>query len=110
LILNTKGCKIVEKLHACQNTWNTLKYTTIKTWEFKLLDHFHAGMNLSLHHAIMLIPYPTSKEFTLFHSMDKSQFKMCHVLTVLKSAKSDGRAMIAGLWLLTAMFTPSYSI
>jgi len=77
--------------------WNTLKYTTIKTWEFKLLDHFHAGVNLLLHHTIMLIPHPTNKKFTLFHSVDKSCFETCHILTVLKSAESYGRALIASL-------------
>jgi len=46
-ILNTKGQKNMEKLCACQNAWNTLKYTAIKTCEFELLDHFHAGVNLS---------------------------------------------------------------
>ena len=96
-ILNTKGRKNAEKLRACQNAWVTLKYTVIKTWEFELLDHFHAGANLSLREAIMSIPHPTNKKFTLFHSVDKSRFEPCHVLTVLKSAESYGRAMIAGL-------------
>jgi len=45
-ILNTKGRKNAEKLCTCQNAWITLKYTTIKTWEFELLDHFHTGVNL----------------------------------------------------------------
>jgi len=45
----------------------------------------------------MSIPHLTNKKFTLFHSVDKSCFKACHILTVLKSAESYGRAMIAGL-------------
>jgi len=69
----------------------------IKTWEFKLHDHLRARVNLSLHDAIMSIPHLTNKKFTLFHSVDKSQFETCHILTVLKSAESYGRAMIAGL-------------
>jgi len=96
-ILNTKGQKNVEKLQACQNAWNTLKYMVIKTWEFKLLDHFHTGINLSWRDAIMSIPHPTNKKFTLYHLVDKSCFEQCHILTVLKSAESYGLAMIAGL-------------
>jgi len=96
-ILNTKGRKNAEKLQACQNTWNTLKYTIIKTWEFELLDHFHTGVNHSLQDAIMSIPHPTNKKFTLYHSVDKSRFEQCHILTVLKSAESYRWAMIAGL-------------
>jgi len=69
----------------------------IKTWEFKLLDHFHTGINLSLCNAIMSIPYLTNKKFTLYHLVDKSQFEQCHILTVLKSAEFYGWAMIAGL-------------
>jgi len=38
LVLNRKGCKSVDKLRACQNTWNTSKLICIKTWEIKLLD------------------------------------------------------------------------
>jgi len=96
-ILNTKGRKNAEKLQACQNAWVTLKYTVIKTWEFELLDHFHAGANLSLCNAIMSILHLMNKKFTLFHLVDKSRFEACHILTVLKSAESYGRAMIAGL-------------
>jgi len=66
-------------------------------WEFELLDHFHAGINLLLCQAIMSIPHPTNKKFTLFHSIDKSHFETCHILMVLKSAESYGHAMIAGL-------------
>jgi len=66
-------------------------------WEFKLLDHFHAGINLSLHQAIMSIPHLTNKKFTLFHLIDKSRFETCHVLTVLKSAESYRCAMIVSL-------------
>jgi len=96
-ILNTKGRKNADKLRACQNAWVTLKYTIIKTWEFELWDHFDARVNLSLRDAIMSIPHPTNKKFTLFHSVDKSRFEACHILTILKSAESYGRAMIAGL-------------
>jgi len=67
-----------------------MKYTIIKTWEFELLDHFHASINLSLQDAIMSIPHPTNKKFTLFHSVDKSRFEACHILMVLKSAESYG--------------------
>jgi len=97
MILNTKGWKNAEKLQACQNVWNTLKYTTIKMWEFELLDHFHAGINLSLCQAIMSIAHPTNKKFTLFHLIDRSQFKTCHILTVLKSAELYRQVMIMGL-------------
>jgi len=69
---------------------------TIKTWEFKLLNHFHAGINLSLCDTIMSIPHLTNKKFT-FHLVDKSRFKTCHILMVLKLAELYGRAMIAGL-------------
>jgi len=96
-ILNTKGKKNAKKLWASQNAWNTLKYTTIKTWEFELLDHFHVGINLSLHQAIMSIPHPTNKKFSLVHSIDKGRFETCHVLTILKSAETYRQAMIAGL-------------
>ncbi len=96
-ILNTKGRKNADKLQACQNAWVTLKYTIIKTSEFELLDHFHVGVNLSLRDTIMSIPHPTNKKFTLFHLVDKSQFETCHILTVLKSVESYGRAMITGL-------------
>jgi len=97
-ILNTKGRKNADKLQACQNAWVTLKYMIIKTWEFELLNHFHAGINLSLHNAIMSIPHPTNKKFTLFHLVDKSRFETCHILTtVLKLLEVYGRAMIAGL-------------
>jgi len=89
-ILNTKGWKNAKKLRACQNTWNSLKHMVIKMWEFELLDHYHAGINLLLWQAIMSIPHPTNKKFTLFHLIDKSQFEACHLLAILKSAKSYG--------------------
>jgi len=38
LVLNMKGQKNVDKLHACQNTWNKTKLIYIKTWEIELLD------------------------------------------------------------------------
>jgi len=60
-IFNTKAWKNTEKLWACQNSWNTR----------------------------LLCPSSTpSINFTLFHSIDKCQFKICHILTVLKLAKS----------------------
>jgi len=37
-VLNLKGQKNVDKLRACQNNWNRMKLTFIKTWEIKLLD------------------------------------------------------------------------
>jgi len=83
-ILKTKGWKNVEKLWACQNAWNTLKYTTIKILEFEMLDYFHTGINLLLCQATLLMPCPTNKKFTLFHSINKSHFKTCHSLTVLR--------------------------
>jgi len=55
------------------------------------------GINLSLCQVIMTLHHPSNKKFALFHLVDKSQFKTCHVLTVLKSAKSYAHAMIAGL-------------
>jgi len=39
----------------------------------------------------------TNKKFGLFHSIDKHFREKCHVLTVLKSAKSLAHAMIAAM-------------
>jgi len=74
-----------------------LKHTTIKTWEFNLLNHFHVGVNLSLCHTIMSIPHPANKKFTLFHSVDKSHFETCHILMVLELVGLFAHAMISAL-------------
>jgi len=52
-------------------------------------------MNLRM--AMMSIPHPSNNKFALFHTIDRHWIKKCHVLTVLKSAESYARAMIAGM-------------
>jgi len=41
-VLNIEGCKNMDKLQACQNTWINSKLIIIKTWEIKLLDSQNA--------------------------------------------------------------------
>jgi len=96
-VLNLKGRKNVDKLRACQNNWNQTKLTFIKTWEIKLLDSQSGLLGLSLRDVMMSIRHPTNAKFALFHSIDKSWREACHILTVLKSAKSYAHAMISAL-------------
>jgi len=96
-VLNMKGRANVERLRACQNTWNTSKLAYIKTWEIELLDHYNGDLKLSLRGAMMTIKHPTNAKFNLFHSIDRHRLEKCHMLTVLKSAESAARAMIAAM-------------
>jgi len=96
-VLNLKGCKNVDKLHACQNNWNQMKLTYIKTWEIELLDSHSGLLSLLLRDAMMSIHHPTNEKFALFHSIDKSWREACHILMVLKSAESYAHAMISAL-------------
>jgi len=47
--------------------------------------------------AMMSLRHPTNNKFALFHSIDNHWIKKCHVLTVLKSAEFQARAMSAGI-------------
>jgi len=97
MILNTKGRENADRLRACQNTWLAEKVTIIKTWEIELLDQYNLQVQMSLRTAMMSLPHPTNNKFALFHSIDRHWIEKCHVLTVLKSAESHARAMIAGM-------------
>jgi len=97
LVLNLKGWKNVHKLRACQNNWNRMKLTYIKTWEIELLDSCSGLLGMSLWDAMMSIHHPTNEKFALFHSIDKSWRETCHILMVLKSAESYAHAMISAL-------------
>jgi len=94
--LNTKGRTNAEWLRACQNTWLAKKLTIIKTWEIEL-DHYNLHMKMSLQMAMMSLHHPTNSKFALFHSINWHWIEKCHVLMVFKSAKSQARAMIAGM-------------
>jgi len=52
---------------------------------------------MSLWDAMMSIWHPTNSKFALFHLVDKLQHKQCHILMVLKVAKSYAHAMILAL-------------
>jgi len=82
LLLNQKGQKNVEKLQACQNSWTMSKLVFTRTWEIELLDSDDDMIQMTLHQAMMTICHPTNNKFTLFHSIDKSQFENCHLLMV----------------------------
>jgi len=96
-ILNAKGWANADRLRACQNTWLAEKLVYIKTWEIELLDHYNLHVQMNLRTAMMSLKHPTNNKFALFHSIDKHWFEKSHVLTVLKSAESHARAMIAGM-------------
>jgi len=96
-ILNTKGRANAKRLRACQNTWIAEKLAYIKTWEIELLDHFNLKTQMTLRKAMMSLSHPTNNKFALFHSIDRHWLEKCHVLTLLKSAESQARAMIAGM-------------
>jgi len=96
-ILNAKGRANAERLRACQNTWLAKKLVYIKTWEIELLDHYNLHVQMTLRTAMMSLKHPTNNKFALFHSIDRHWIEKSHVLTVLKSAKSHARAMIAGM-------------
>jgi len=97
-ILNMKGRANVDWLQVSQNMWLAEKLVFIKTWEIKLLDHYNLHMQMNLCSVMMSLQHPTkNNKFALFHSIDKHWIEKCHVLTVLKSAKSHARAMIAGM-------------
>jgi len=70
------------------------KLVFIKTWEIELLDSKDEMMQMTLRQAMMTICHPTNNKFALFHSINKSHFKNCHLLMVLKLAKSFAHAMI----------------
>jgi len=89
----------VERLRACQNTWNAEKLAYIKTWEIELLDHYNLHLQMNLRAAMMTLRHPTNEKFALFHSIDRHWIEKCHVLTVLKSAEAQARSMIAGMLL-----------
>jgi len=97
MILNTKGRANADRLHACQNTWLAEKLVYIKTWEIELLDHYNLHIQMSLCMAMMSLSHPTNNKFALFHSIDRHWINKCHILTILKSAESQARAMIAGM-------------
>jgi len=98
VVLNTKGRQQVDKLHTCQNTWQSGKLVQIKTWEIKLLDDKSEELGgMILHDAMMDLRHPTNKKFNLFHMIDKHFRDKCHVLMVLKSAKSQAHAMITAM-------------
>jgi len=94
-ILNTKGRANAERLRACQNTWNSEKLAYIKMWEIELLDHYDLKTQTTLRKAMMSLSHPTNNKFALFHTIDRHWLEKCHVLTVLKSAEPQARAMIA---------------
>jgi len=96
-VLNTKGWANVEKLWSSQNTWTSGKLITSKTWEIELLDDNSKELGMSLRDAMMELHHPTNKKFNLFHTIDKHFRKKCHVLIVLKLAKSQAHAMIAAM-------------
>jgi len=87
-VLNTKGRQNVEKLCACQSTLNYGKLVQIQTWEIKLLDDESKILGMTLCDAMMDLKHTTNKKFNLFHSINKHFQEKCHILTVLKSAKS----------------------
>jgi len=97
MVLNIKGHKNVDKLHACQNTWINSKLILIKTWEIKLLDSQNACLHMSLQDMMMSICHPSNDKFAHFHLIDKLRWEPCHILTVLKLAKSYVHAMISAL-------------
>jgi len=68
-----------------------------QTWEIKLLDNKNELLAMSLCDVMMAIWHPTNKKFTLFHSINKHFQEKCHVLTVLKLAKSLAHAMIVAM-------------
>jgi len=47
--------------------------------------------------AMMSLCHLTNNKFNLFHLINQHWIKKCHVLMVLKSAKSLARAMIVGM-------------
>ena len=96
-ILNAKVRANAERLRACQNTWLAEKLVYIKTWEIELLDHYNLHVQMTLRTAMMSLKHPTNNKFALFHSIDRHWIEKSHVLTVLKSAESHARAMIAGM-------------
>jgi len=52
-------------------------------------------MNLQM--AMMQIKHQTNSKFNLFHLIDHHCIEKCHVLTVLKSAKSLAHVMITSM-------------
>jgi len=96
-VLNIKGWKNVEKLHACQNTWNKSKLVYIKMWEIELLDSQSGILGLSLWDVMMAIHHPTNPKFALFHLINKLWWETCYILAVLKSTELYMHAMILAL-------------
>jgi len=108
-VLNTQGCRKIDKLRACQATWMTTKLITLKTWEIEFLDEPNREMGMCLCDAMMSIKHPANPHFSLFYSIDKHWKDNCYVVTCLKSADSLAHAMIAALlpyvkWTLEASF------
>jgi len=73
------------------------KLVYIKTWEIELLDSHSGPLGMSLWDAMITICHPSNPKFAPFHSMDKSWREACHILTVLKLAKSFVHATILAL-------------
>jgi len=73
------------------------KLIFIKMWEIKLLDYYNLNVQMNLHMAMMSLKHLTNNKFTLFHTIDCHWIEKCHILTVLKSAESQARAMIVGM-------------
>jgi len=58
----------MDKLRACQNTWNLLKIIYIKMWEIELLNNQNEKLGISIysHHDFSTPPIPSLEAFKKF--------------------------------------------